>query len=86
MKGTLVHWMQSVDGNYLYYITRGDDPKVMRVRFSDHKVEAVASLKNFRPAEDEDSGSWVGVAPDGSPLLTRDIGTQEIYSLSVHWP
>ena len=86
VKGTLVHWMQSVDGNYLYYITRGDDPKVMRVRFSDHKVEAVASLKNFRPAEDEDSGSWVGVAPDGSPLLTRDIGTQEIYSLSVHWP
>jgi hypothetical protein len=28
----------------------------------------------------------VGVAPDGSPVLTRDIGTQEIYALSVKWP
>jgi DNA-binding winged helix-turn-helix (wHTH) protein len=86
VKGPLVHWMQSLDGNYLYYMTGGDDPKVMRIRFSDHEVEEVASLKNFRPAEDEDFGTWLGVAPDGSPLLTRDIGTQEIYSLSVHWP
>jgi hypothetical protein len=28
----------------------------------------------------------VGVAPDGSPVFTRDIGTQEIYALTVRWP
>jgi DNA-binding winged helix-turn-helix (wHTH) protein/Tol biopolymer transport system component len=85
MKGPLVHWMQSVDGSYLYYTTGGDDPKMMRLRFVDHKVEEIASLKSFRPAEDEDFGSWLGVSADGSPLLTRDIGTQEIYDLSVRW-
>ena len=82
----ITHWMASVDGKYLYYTTGGDDPRVLRVRFSDGKVEAIASLKSFRPVEEEGIGSWVGVTPDGDPLLTRDIGTQEIYDLSVRWP
>jgi hypothetical protein len=29
---------------------------------------------------------WISFAPDGSPLFTRDIGTQEIYALTVKWP
>jgi hypothetical protein len=28
----------------------------------------------------------IEVAPDGSPLLTRETGTQEVYSLNVRWP
>jgi hypothetical protein len=27
-----------------------------------------------------------GVTPDGSVLVTRDVGTQEIYALNVKWP
>ena len=46
---------------------------------------AVQNVRVFRPAEDEDLGSWLGLAPDGCSLLTRDIGTQEVYDLSVHW-
>ena len=80
------HWVQSLDGNYLYYMTGGDDPEVMRVRFSDGSTEKVASLKNFRPIEDDQFGSWIGITPDGDPVFTRDIGTQEIYDLSVKWP
>jgi hypothetical protein len=64
----------------------GDDPEVLRVRFSDGAVEKIVSLKNFRSVEDEELGSWLGVTADGDPLLTRDIGTQEIYDLSVRWP
>jgi hypothetical protein len=87
VKGSMVHWMQSVDGKYMYYtFVRDDNPRVMRVRLSDRKEEIVASLKNLPPSADDEFGSWLGVAPDGSPLLTRDIGTQEIYSLNVHWP
>lgn len=86
LSGTNYHWMVSPDAKYLYYMTGSDEPRVMRVRFSDRKVETITSLKNFRSLEDEKSGSWLGVAPDGSPLLTRDIGTQEIYDLSVRWP
>jgi DNA-binding winged helix-turn-helix (wHTH) protein/Tol biopolymer transport system component len=83
-KGPLDRWATSVDGEYLYYTTGNVDHKLMRVRFSDRKVETVASLNNFRPVEDQDFGSWIGVAQDGSPLLTRDIGTDEIYDISLH--
>jgi len=29
---------------------------------------------------------WISFAPDGSPLLLRDKGSQEIYALTVRWP
>jgi hypothetical protein len=29
---------------------------------------------------------WFGLAPDDSPLVTRDISTQEIYALEMDWP
>jgi hypothetical protein len=33
------------------------------------------------------SGSpWNGVAPDGSPLIMRDVGNREIYSLEQQLP
>ena len=52
-KGVFQHWMTSVDGEYLYLMTAGNDPKIMRVRLS---------LRGFRPAVDEDSSRWLGVA------------------------
>jgi hypothetical protein len=66
-------------------MTVGDDPKILRVRLSNRALETVASLKSFRPVVDEDTDKWLGVATDGSPVLTRDIGTQEIYDLSIRW-
>jgi DNA-binding winged helix-turn-helix (wHTH) protein/WD40 repeat protein len=85
VKGIFQHWMTSIDGEYLYLMTGGDDPKIQRVRLSNGALDTVASLKNFRPVVDEDTDKWLGVATDGSPVLTRDIGTQEIYDLSVRW-
>lgn len=79
------NWWPSPDGEYLYYTTGNVDPKVMRIRFSDHKLEEVTSLKNFRRIEDEVTESWIGITPDGDPLLTRDIGTDEIYDISLRW-
>jgi hypothetical protein len=86
VNGPSDHWMSSPDGEYLYYTTGNVDPKVMRIRFSDHKVEEVTSLKNLRRIEDEVTQSWLGVTPDGDLLLTRDIGTDEIYDISLRWP
>jgi DNA-binding winged helix-turn-helix (wHTH) protein/Tol biopolymer transport system component len=85
VKGIFQHWMTSIDGESLYLMTGGDDPKILRVRLSNGTVDMVASLKSFRPVVDRDSDKWLGVAADGSPVLTRDIGTQEIYDLSVRW-
>ena len=59
----------------------------MRARFADHKIEEIASLKDLRRVVDSvDQGTQMSVAPDGSPIFTRDIGTQEIYALMVKWP
>lgn len=30
--------------------------------------------------------SQLNVAPDGSPIFTRDTGYQEIYALNIRWP
>jgi Tol biopolymer transport system component len=79
-------WEPSPDGKYLYCTTQGSDPKVLRIRIADHSVETIASLKDLHEVNDPYDVTEVGVAPDGSPLFTRDVGTQEIYALQVKWP
>ena len=71
------NWSKS--GEYVYFLHEEDQPSVMRVRIRDRKLERVADLKNFRQAGFW--GVWLGMAPDDSPLLLRDTGTQEIYAL-----
>lgn len=58
----------------------------MRIRSSDHKPEFMVALRDFRQAVSPGGGTRVSVAPDGSPVFTRDIGSQEIYALTVKWP
>lgn len=53
---------------------------VMRIRLNDRQVEEVASLKGIRQAELL-AGLDFGLTPDGDPIVLRDVGTQEIYSL-----
>jgi len=56
-----------------------------RLRISDRKLERVASLKDFRRVVYA-LYPWSGLTPDGSPLLMRDIGTQEVYALDFDAP
>ena len=51
------------------------------MRVADHKLEKLFSLKNVRLPD-----LWTGLAPDDSPMVLRDIGTQEIYALDVELP
>jgi serine/threonine protein kinase/Tol biopolymer transport system component len=74
----------SKDGQHVYFLHWPDDPSVMRVRIRDRKVERVVDLKNFRQTGSE--AMWLGLTPDDSPLLLRDIGTQEIYALDWEVP
>ncbi len=83
VEGIFVSWMVSPDRKYLYIATGGVEPKAQRLRFADHQVETITSLKNFRRVADS---AAVSIAPDGSPVFTRDIGSQEIYALTVKWP
>lgn len=74
----LMKW--SRDGKYLYYLRYGPESAVMRVRLSDRQEEVVASLKGIRQAG-RLAGLEFGITPDGAPMVLKDVGTQEIYSL-----
>jgi Tol biopolymer transport system component/DNA-binding winged helix-turn-helix (wHTH) protein len=76
----------SRDGQYLYFDTTfTEDPAFFRVRISDRKLEKLLSLKGVRRFLGE-FGSWTGLTPDDSPLLARDISSQEIYALDWQAP
>ena len=74
----------SKNGQYVYFLRGPNDPAVLRVRISDRRLEHVVDLKSFRMAGY--LGWWLGLAPDDSPLLLRDTGTQEIYALDWEAP
>ena len=84
--GGAANWSYSPDYKYVYYSTGGAEPQALRVGLADHKVETITSLKELPRAIGPDSNTQISVAPDGSPIFTRDIGTQEIYALTVKWP
>jgi Tol biopolymer transport system component len=75
-------WSKNAD--YIYFLNVVGQPSVTRVRISDHQLERVADLKNFPFTGSY--GAWLGLAPDDSPLLLRDTGTQEVYSLTWQAP
>ena len=82
-------WGVSHDHQYLYYATSGTNPQLMRVRIGENRAEPVVSLKDFKFAmfiQFNGSDQWISFTPDGSPLLTRDKGSQEIYALNIRWP
>ena len=76
------NWSRS--GEYIYFLHEVDQPLVMRVSIRDRRVEQVADLKNF--PQTGHYNIWLGMAPDDSPLLLRDTGTQEIYALDWQAP
>ena len=78
----------SHDTQYIYFDNfPSRDAAVLRVRISDHKLEHVTNLEGLRRAESVTlNWPWMGLAPDDSPLLVRDIGSQEIYALDWEAP
>jgi len=85
--GNITSWNVSPDGKYLYFTTGGVEQKALRIRFADHQIEMITSLKDLRRAVDPiDGNSFINVASDGSPVFTRDTGYQEIYALNIRWP
>ena len=62
-----------------------EDAAFFRVRISDHKLERLFSLKALRRYWGP-FGPWTGLTPDDTPLLVRDISSQEIYALEWQAP
>jgi Tol biopolymer transport system component len=80
----------SHDGKYIVFQSwsiQDSGHRVFRLRLSDRKIEEVVKLKNIRRLNDPWYAEfWFGLGPDDSPLLSRDISTQEIYALEMDWP
>jgi eukaryotic-like serine/threonine-protein kinase len=77
-------WSQ--DSQYLYFEYLGTrTPTYRRVKVGEAKTEVVANVAAIRRYFGQ-LGSWSGVTPDGSPLFTRDVSTNEVYALEVEFP
>jgi Tol biopolymer transport system component len=81
------NWLPSRDGKYVVFERSfAAGQKAFRLRLSDRSTQAVADLSSVKRVEQYGPGTWLGLASDGSILITRDAGTQEIYALDVKWP
>ncbi|HEU0174932.1 MAG TPA: hypothetical protein VFV58_11770 [Blastocatellia bacterium] len=74
------HWSQ--DGKYIYF---SDFKALLRLRIDDRQIEQLAAFKDLRLAAGY-TGTWIGWAPDDSPLVLRDTGIQDIYALEWQTP
>jgi dipeptidyl aminopeptidase/acylaminoacyl peptidase len=78
-------WLNwSHDGQYVYLLDFRGKQAVVRIRVSDHKAEQIANLKDI-PATGR-YGLCLSLAPDDSPVLLRDTGTQDVYSVDWEKP
>jgi Tol biopolymer transport system component len=80
-------WTQwSADSKYVYFDSGASaDPAIYRVSLATRHLERIASLKDFRRVV-QPWASWMGLTPDGSPLVRRDTGSQEVYALDFDVP
>jgi len=53
-----------------------------RIRVSDGRTEAVAGLTGVRQTGFRNAVR-TGLTPDNDPLILRDVGTEELYSLDT---
>jgi len=84
--GTVGYVTWSPDSKYLGFDTSFTaDPGFFRVRVGDGQIERVVSLSKIRRFLSQ-WGEWSGMAPDGSPIVVRDISSQEIYALDWQLP
>jgi Tol biopolymer transport system component len=74
----------SHDGRYVYYLQGVRSPAVMRFRTADRKAERVVDLKDIRTTGFY--GVSLSLTPDDRPIVTRDIGTEEIFALDWQAP
>jgi Tol biopolymer transport system component/DNA-binding winged helix-turn-helix (wHTH) protein len=84
--GTVGYFTFTRDSKSLVFDTQEvKDPYFYRLRMEDFTFAAIVSLKDSARFYSQ-LGAWSGVAPDGSPLLVRDVSNQEIYALDWRLP
>jgi WD40 repeat protein len=80
-KGLHAYSTWSSDSRFLYFLRYADDPAVLRLPAKGGNPEVVVRLRDFKP-----TGTWglcFGLDPSDAPRLLRDVGTQDIYALTL---
>jgi hypothetical protein len=74
----------SPDSRYIYFDNAlANKAELYRIRMSDRKLQRLGKMTDFQQAWWETGGTWTGLAPDGSPLVDRDLSTNEIYAFDL---
>jgi serine/threonine protein kinase/Tol biopolymer transport system component len=85
-KTSVGHYEWSADSKFVYFDNGFDaNPAIFRIRLQDQKIEKLVDLKDFRRVVLPWS-TWFGLTPDGSVILMRDTGSQEVYALDLDVP
>lgn len=79
LNGGFVNW--SHDGQSVYFLRFPNDPAVVKIDVASRRMETVVDLSDFQMTGV--MRVWLGLAPDDSPLLLRDAGTQDVYALEL---
>ena len=73
----------SRDSRFVYFLrTQEAQPGVYRTSILDGRTERVVDLNGFQTTGTLEK-SWFGLDPDGEPLLLRNVGTFEVYALTL---
>lgn len=80
-----IQW--SRDSRYLYFQGFEESKPISfaRLRIADRRVESLGKL-DLPEGTVGVFGPWMGLTPDGSPLILRDLSVQEMYALDVEFP
>jgi len=77
----------SRDETYLYYDSPfTDHPTFRRIKVGQTHSELLVDLKGLLRYSRPPAFGWSGISPDGSPLMSRDLSTDEIYALDLELP
>ncbi len=77
----------SRDSRYVHYDEYSlQGSRSWRIRIGTKRPELVVDSTGFQRFIRSFAGPWTGLVPDGSPILVRDLSTDEIYALESQLP
>jgi Tol biopolymer transport system component len=71
----------SKDSRSIYFLRTLNDPGVIRISIQDGKIEKVVDLKAFQSTGW--IGFWFGLDPTDAPLMLRNVGSEDIFALTL---
>ncbi len=71
----------SRDGHSIYFLRENQDAGIYRIDPANGHIERIADLKGYRLTGTEDS--WMDLDANDTPMLLRDLDTDDIYALAL---